>query len=1383
MDRPVHPRVREWSRRPAAAVAARLIRLLLACAPGLAAAGTEPFPAPLRFDSFGIAEGLSQGSATALAEDTRGFLWVGTLDGLNRFDGYEFRRFRADPSDPAALDDGSITALAAHPDGTLWVGTMHGGLALYDPARDTFTTVGPREAPGTTPDRVTALAVDETGTVWVGMGGLGRVSADDSGAPRLERLDRRPVASLAVAGDGRVWVGRGDGRLEAFRSADPARADLSVAPFGDARAIRAIAPTRDGGLWVAGDGPEFARVETGSGAVTTLRRVEPAGTGERPRLRAAAVDAAGRLWIAGLATDVHVYDPGTDHLHETRRGPVDTAGRRQDDVLSLQLDRSGTLWAGTLASGLQRLRLPAGGFVHHRRRPGDPGSLGHDMVIALGEEADGTLWVGTDGGGLYRQDPRTGAFEPSPLPRDAGPGSARIWELQVDPAGTLWVGTWGAGLFRRAADAVAFERVASLPGRIVTTMAAATDSLWVGTNDAGLARLSFEGQLLERHLDEGNVATLALDGAILWVGMWSEGLVRLDTSSGRVERFRHEPGDATGLPHNNLRDLWLDDAGALWIATAAGLARRPPSAGGFERFGAETGLPAGMLYGIEADLDGRLWISSNDGLARFDPASREVRRFGPEDGLQDFEFNGGANLRLADGRLVFGGVNGFNVVDPRRVEPPPAPRRVELVEVLLATRPALPRSRDPRSPVERAAPELDALALGHRQNAVAFRFALPLPVAPSQVRYQYRLEGFDDDWRESIANQRIAAYMNLPPGRYLFRVRAIDADGARSAEDRTVSLRIRPPWWASRWAYAAYVAFALLAVFTVIQWRTHALRRRALMLAGQVEERTHQLREQTALVERQAQQLQQALDTKERLFARVSHEFRTPLTLILGPIEALLADERRGRVAAWLRVMRRNARRLLALVDQLLGLAQVSAEAPLQPGTQHLTPVVRGTVAAFDSVAVQRGVSLAFARMDDAWVLATPETLERIVTNLVSNAVKYTQPGGHVTVSLVAGDPWVEFVVSDDGPGIPPEEREAVFEPFHRVGGHGQGTGLGLALVRECAAALGGSVTLDSAPGRGSTFTVCLPASRAGAEIPEDEAQTERMLLEAEAIAASARSEDPVPGESGTAAPPADDDRPRVLVLEDNADLRGLLLAALAPHYRCVSADDGARGIALALEDPPDLVVSDVMMPGADGFEVLRTLKRDERSSHVPIVLLTALGDRESRLHGLEEHADDYLVKPFDPDELVLRARNLVEARRIAAQRAARLLESPTRPAGPDEAAAPHHGPRERAFLARLEAAAMKGHADAEFSVSDLASQVAMSDRQLQRKLRALLGVSPADYLREVRLRQAAELLRAGHSATRVAMDTGFASASHFGALFKARFGQTPGEYAARGQD
>jgi signal transduction histidine kinase/ligand-binding sensor domain-containing protein/DNA-binding response OmpR family regulator len=1331
--------------------------------------GTTPLFEPPRFARFGIAAGLSQSSVTAIAQDRRGFLWLGTRDGLNRFDGYEFRTYRPDPEDPSALDDGAITALAAHADGSLWVGTHNGGLARYDPASDTFLVVraGGSALPS---DRITALAIDASGAVWIGTdAGLARSAPRQDGRPGIERMGDVPVSSLVAAGDGRLWSGHETGELVAY--ADGA---VSARVAVTSRSVRALVAD-DAGLWVAEDGPVLHRVDARGVLLTRYGLVAERGT--TPRLRALERGVDGRLWIGGLALGVVVLDPRTGTMTSMRHRALDPQSLSHDDVVSLFRDRADSLWIGTLSGGLNRLRLRPTGFAHHWHQPGNPASLSHNTVTSFAEADDGRIFVGTDGGGLDEFDPVRGTFERTDAP------ITRAWSLWVDARGALWAGTWGAGLYRRAPGRKEFTSVGALGSAVVTSFAEDRDSLWVGTADRGLYRLSAAGDVRQQGLDGVNVTALHADAAgRLYVGTFDSGLFVLSADGAEIDRFRYVSGDAASLPGDSVRSLAIDSAGSVWVATNGGLARLDAGERRFERHGEAQGIPTGTVYAVEIDESGRAWLGTNAGLVRFDPVRGTARLFTPEEGAQDFEFNGDASLRLRDGRLLFGGLNGFNLVDPQLVPPAPDPGRVEIVGILLANRPMVAQARDPTSPLSRDATELEALTLGHRDDVLSIRFVAPLPDAAYQQLYEYRLDPFESAWQPADARRRLSTYTNLPAGRYVFRARTGNADGLWSSTERTLALRLRPPWWAAAWAYALYALTGLLALAAFIQWRTRALRIRAQTLQAMVEQRTAQLAQQTRVIEDQARHLQHALESKERLFARVSHEFRTPLTLIVGPIDALLADERRGRTAAWLRLMRRNARRLLSLVDQLLGLARLSGEAPLQTSPQHVTATVRATVAAFDSSAISKGVSLGTGRLDEAWALATPEFLERMVTNLVSNAVTYTPRGGHVQASVENEGELISIVVADDGPGIPPEEHAAIFEPFHRVGEEGAGTGIGLALVRESAEALGGSVMVDSAPGRGARFSIRLPACAAPrGDAGADATPTERMLLESEVAAESAVDvDDHALAESLSSSAAAGDDRPRILIAEDNADLRVLLLAALAPDFRCATASDGRAGVAAAIDDPPDLVVSDVMMPEMDGFELTRALKQDPRTSHVPIVLLTALGDRDSRLQGLEEHADDYLVKPFDADELRLRVRNFIEARRIAGRRAARGLYDEARPIASTAAADPvSHSPRERAFLERLRGAAERGHADAAFGVAQLASQVAMSERQLQRKLRALLDVAPADYLREFRLQRAAALVREGHPAGNVAFDVGFSTPSHFGACFKARFGTTPGEYAA----
>lgn len=1341
-----------------------------------------------RFTAYSIRNGLSQSSISALIQDHHGFLWVGTWDGLNRYDGYEFRVYRPNAERPGSLSDGLVTSLALAANGGLWIGTRHGGLNYYRRHDDRFiaftTTEGPARLPG---NRVDVVFSASDGATWVGTdAGLMRMLGPVE-SPRTEIVLHRQALVLAEDGQGSVWIGCNDGTLHRFRYG--AVQEVSLGPDRQAAPIRAILADRPGETWVGTHSTELFRI--GPDDTVTRVHLELRDSDEPGRIRSLARDPDGGLWVGGLGIGLVYLDAAGIPQRAFRHTPLDRSALTNDDILSLFVDRESTLWIGTLTGGLNRLPLGPTGFTHYWHRPDTPHSLNHNTVTAFARAGNGTIFVGTDGGGVNALDPATGRFTPVPVGRDGIEGLARVWALEVGRDETLWAGTWGGGLLRRRAGSLDLEHVAAAPGEIVTSIVADATSLWVGSADAGLARLDPDGRLQAHYLprpgDPGALPDLHVtallrgrDG-VVWAGTWSGGLASLDPVTGRFTSYRRAPG-AAGAPQDRIRALVLAGDGTLWLGTAAGLARFNREVQQVEHLGERHGLPAGTVYGIVEDRDRRLWLSTNSGIVRFDPVAGTTRLFTPEEGAQDYEFNGGAFLALPDGRALFGGINGFNLVDPAAVRPARPPPKVVITDFLLFGRSVRPGAVDRETPVQVAPSELESIELGHRFNMLAFRFAAPLAVAPRQNRYTYRLDGFDDDWRVAGAEDRLAAYTNLAPGSYRLHVRASGADGLWSPGERTVELRILPPWWLSQPAFVMYVLAALVAVAAIVQWRTYALRRHTAALHEQVRARTRRLNEQKRLIEDQARHLGEALDTKEQLFARVSHEFRTPLTLIIGPIETLLADERRGRTAEWLRLMRRNARRLLALVDELLGLSRLSGERPLALSPQRVAPLLRNAVAAFDSLAVRKQIRLESGPVEEGWVDASPELLERIVTNLVSNAVKYTPAGGHVRVASQVEGGMIRIIVKDDGPGIPPADQAAVFEPFQRLAADSAGSGIGLAVVRESAQALGGSVSLDSGLGRGSTFSVCLPLCEAprvatGAA-DEDWPQSDRLLLAAESMAEqldggragmlSSAQPDEAPG----------DDRPHVLIVEDSADLRTLLIAALAPACRCSEAGDGRTGIAMAFEEIPDLVISDVMMPGADGFEVTRTLKRDPRTSHIPVILLTALGDRSSRLQGLEEHADDYLLKPFDGEELWLRVRNLLEARQILRQRAGTKVYSDVAPLTDAGGAQPElHRPRERQFLERLRVVVERSYANPDTSTAEIAGAVAMSQRQLQRKLRSLLNLSPGEYLREYRLQRAAAQLVAGSPAGVVAFDCGFSSQSYFGSCFKARFGVTPGEY------
>jgi signal transduction histidine kinase/DNA-binding response OmpR family regulator len=577
------------------------------------------------------------------------------------------------------------------------------------------------------------------------------------------------------------------------------------------------------------------------------------------------------------------------------------------------------------------------------------------------------------------------------------------------------------------------------------------------------------------------------------------------------------------------------------------------------------------------------------------------------------------------------------------------------------------------------------------------------------------------------------------------------------------------PWWRSGWAIAAYVAALLMLVFGFVQLRTRALRTRTAALEASVALRARQLAQQKALAERQTVQLGELIETKDRLLARISHEFRTPLTVILGPIDRLLERESGGLIRSYLETTRRNASRLLRLVEQLLGLARLTAGHAEATGPVAAAVILSRVVASFDSLAVDRGVALTLGPVADLTLQSTAVAIETIAVNLVSNAVRFTQAGGGVRVSLDAMEGMGRLIVADSGCGIAAARMTRIFQPFAAdadAAGGVAGSGLGLALVKQLVTAHGGSVEVESVPGRGSVFRVRLPVAltRADEMTPAlDPARSSEGRL---AVAALRQPQHvgAMVGEPAAAAA-------TVLVIEDNADMRSYLGQVLGTQYRCVFAEDGQEGVERAAVELPDLVVSDVMLPGRNGYAVCHALKSNDRTSHIPVILLTALEGSEHKLRGLEERADDFLTKPFNEAELLQRIVNLLEIRSLLQRRYARDLRF-------DATLPTELGQRDQAFLGKLARVTEARYTDPELSVDCLASALAVSERHLQRKVKALVGLAPAEYLRGYRLQRAHERLRAGERPSDVTHAVGFGSHAYFTACFKAQFGYTPGEAA-----
>ncbi len=1182
------------------------------------------------YESWGETDGLPQASVEAIAQTPDGYLWVGTQEGVARFDGIGFKTFG--PSNTEAFREGaSIQVLLVDAEGVLWIGAS-GGLVRY--ADRTFTRFGKHE--GLTGKQINTLVTDSRGRLWVGTADAGLYVLEGTRFKRFEAGSFPAdalITSLLVDATEALWIGTDEGlfhvrddSVRRYAQADGLHDDL----------IRMLYQDRAGRIWI---GTNKGVVLFENGRLTT-KGLDPAPAD----LAAFAVveDAYGHYWIG---TD----GKGLMRLRPDRIETFTTAeGLRHNRIGDLFVDREGSLWIGAEGGGLSRLRESKFTIITSRE------GLASDMVLTVYEDRQGNLWAGTEGGGLTRI---TGK-ESETFSAAQGLPSDLVLSIGESPSGELWAGTYGGGLARL--NNGRFSRVDPPKGlasdNIFALHRGPSGALWIGT-DAGVVRVTKDGS---RAYTEANGLASNLISAVLedrqgnvWIGTVQHGLNRI-----RKNRIAHY-GSEDGFSSDIITTLFEDSRGVLWVGTHGGGLNRIKN-GRVTSIRTGQGFGSDLVYGILEDGSGRLWFSSNHGVFSVESrrlenvldgkeASVTCRYYGREDGLRSREMNGGvqpAAWKGRDGTLWFPTVQGLAGINPEKL-------------VYNELRP--PVVLDSVTVDGKAAPLGTPLVLKPGTKKLDVAYAALSFIAPEKTIYQYRLDGYDDDWND-VGSRRMATYTNLSPGEYTFRVRARNSEGVWSDETILLTFRQKPFFYQTSWFWLLLAVAMLGLGWGAYRLRIRRLEARQKELEGMVDERTRDLREANVRIQTQAQKLEELDRFKTRFFANISHEFRTPLTLMVGPLENALTGAYgplgEG-MSTQLQIMLRNALRLLRLINQLLDLSKLeSGKMELRARSRNLISLLEGITFSFTAFTAQKGIDLVFETTDsDIRLCYEPDKLEKVFFNLLSNAVKFTPEGGAINVSVSETDEHVTVVVRDTGLGIPADQLPFIFDRFRQVDGSNtrkyEGTGIGLALVKELVLLHGGEIEATSRYGEGTAFTVTLRkgtqhlqpdqiSHEQGDEGETDPHQSGLMEMASAEFNRLAETDRP----SGTTAlSTAPDTAPLILVVDDNPDIREYITSCLGATYRVATAEDGVVGLAKISELLPDLVVSDIMMPNMSGHQLCERVKTNPDLRHIPIMLLSAKTSQETVIESLEYGADEYMAKPFNARELHARIKNLLQMR------------------------------------------------------------------------------------------------------------------------------------------
>lgn len=1305
----------------------------------------------LHFNSITTDAGLSNNMVLAAAQDRQGFIWLGTAEGLNRFDGCSFRVFTHVPGDEGSLGSSWINCLLVASDGRILIGTER-GLDAYDPDSESIVHI--------------TAANDSTGLL------------------RTQRI-------RCLYEDGPIlWAGTSEGLIRIDRSGSYMNFIKLAYPEAGVMANEVKAITRDisGNLWVGTfDGLYLFNPDNFTSRRFDVRRHMNYDQINNFVSSLLVMENTPDLLYVGTSNGLAVMNVTDFSCTYFRDEDSDLCN---NDIKCLGIYDASHLLIGT-ANGLSLMDVRDGSFDNYTSSLTDRTSLPHETVWCTCEDMLSVIWMGT-GNGLAKVNKKRKALDIFRLvtSRDDYVRNVVVNDLAIVPWGDFWVGT-NSGIdvydatFRKKGH-YSVEKGGLMNNTIKRLIVDRSGVIWVGTND-GIAyfdsrrnrfipvipdipganikyvydiKEDSDGDIAvninsgiciispERRPDGtvGNItfSTAKINGLVssdntdvtymdtdknggIWFGTINDGLFSYNKRSGEIRQYRFDADDPSSINSNRIYSIHIDGRGAVWAGTDMGLCRLDPGAGKFQRFASDPDMSTSIRT-ITSDSKDRLWICTMNKIMMYDYDydSKVVCDVAEDLDCDELIYNSAFNT--GDRYIYFGGNGGIIRLSATDIEKNLDKAPVLITSLEVGGETILPgKPYQGRILLKKSISQTERIVLSHSQNTLSIRFALMNYASVSNNRYYYTLHGLDKDWRPSSGAANFATYTGLKPGNYVFEVKACNPDDIYSDHSATLSIRIRPPWWASPWAFSVYAILALLAVaaalrFARVRWR--------LMTELKMEK-----------LERS--KVESLNKIKMNFFTNISHEFKTPLSLILGPIDSLMEKADDEKEKEQLSLMKHNGERMLRLITEILDLRRIDTEKiTLEKKSGEIISFARKVFQSFSGNAEKRGITYEFIGEGEINCSFDSDKLEKILYNLLSNAFKFTPDKGSIRVSVSLGEDVVNLAVSDTGEGILESDLEHIFDRFYqgKAKSHENisSTGIGLGLSKEFIELHGGQITVESTSGKGSTFSFTIPLE------PD---HPEEMDIE------------------------EDSKKARIVVVDDNPDMLSFIRINLSDVYDILTASDGASALEIITENCPDLLVTDVMMPDMDGLEVCRRIKQNILTSHIPVILLTARDGEEEKEEGYRSGADGFLSKPFTIKLLKARIDSLIELRKkLSENYRLKLQLSPA----PIEIKSENDK-----FLANVMEVIERNMDNPEFNVQSLSDELPYSYLQLYRKVKALTGETVNELIRRVRLARAAQFLE--HSDLRISeimYSVGFNSHSYFTKCFREEYGVSPKEFA-----
>lgn len=1309
-----------------------IIHLLLACM----ASGQSN-----NFRHYQVENGLSYNSVICSIQDKKGFLWFGTKDGLNRFDGYSFKIFRNDPDNPKSLGNNFIHSLQEDTNQNIWVGTLN-GLYKYDPLTESFTFID-----HTKNKDIRDIKIDKEGNIWYIEGPtLCRYNEPSKKIISFDQRIKSAVTSICIAQNNEIWISTEEGYIHKY---DPK--STTIEKYDVFHKSGPSISKRIEKLYDAGNGLLF--IGTSNQGVklfntrTFVYKDILISDSNKTAIYARDFIQTGKdeYWIAS-ESGIFVYNLSTGKYQNLRNKFNDPYSISDNAVYTLTKDKEGGLWAGTYFGGVSY--YPKKYTYFDKFFPqGTKNSISGYAVREMLEDHLGNIWIGTEDAGLNKFNPKSGVFEHfMPNGEKTSISHSNIHGL-LAVGNELWIGTFEQGLDVmdiRTSKIIRKYRSSPAPNAlknnfIESILHTQSGDILIGTA-LGLYRynkLSDDFTLLNEVPGNLHYSSLLEDqDGNIWAGTLRDGLYYFHTSNKRSGYFKNEENNKNSLISNYINSIYQDSRGQLWITTENGLCSLNPDRKSFTRYNSKNGFPSDVFYKMLEDKKKKIWISTSRGLVNYNPISKEIKTFTKSNGLLSDQFNYSSALVDNTGNMYFGSVKGLVRFVPdqfiqNKYLPPLYITGFQVNNKEL-------KINQKNSLLNQSINFTDVITLSYDQSTFSIDFAALGFTAPEMTEYSYIMEGLDKDWTFLKTNRK-AYFTELAPGTYIFKLKAANSNGVWNKHTKELKVIINPPFWASTWAYIVYSALFFAIIFYGIhyyhQWIIIKNKRRIYLWESKKEKELYQ--------------------AKINFFTYVTHEIRTPLTLINGPLEDILEFSTNDQaITENLMIMKKNTARLIELTDQLLDFRKTETKGfKLNFIYINISSVLEDYCQRFKATAKEKNLEYNVVLPEEPlYAYADEEALNKIISNLLDNAVKYAIQ--KIYIHLKTESTTFTIQVRSDGPTIPKHIQEKIFEPFYRmeISKDQKGTGIGLPLARALAELHEGTLKVTDEDMHWNVFILTLPlhhetAFKINYSVPE-------------------------PAKAENIQPINNEELQTVLIVEDNIEIREFITKKLQHDFVIVQADHGEQALQILEKRSVHLIISDIMMPVMDGIMLCKTVKEKLDFTHIPIILLTAKNTLQSKIEGLEVGADAYIEKPFSSDHLLIQIKNLLTSRDKIKHYFARSPLVHIKSMAYNKA--------DELFLEKLNELINKNLDNKSLDAYYLADVTNMSKPTFYRKIKAISNLTPHELINIARLKKAAGLLIEGnYKMSKIASMVGFSSQAQFTRSFIKQFGITPSEYIA----